>query len=546
MNKGDSKSDSVVENNETPRSPSSPNHGAPAFFASSHSRFDQLPVLPENDESPIDEQRQATVASALGAISSRSLKPAKNSSAQIAVPKASATQTRFPDASAAFASLNSDADSELSRATVRERNAAMLLNDSMADVWFRMGSLSMTPDCSDCKEDSRPRLPAHSYVLATGSSVFYAMFYGGFEKSETIDVPDVDAAAFKILLKYLYTDEIELDADTVLSTLYAGKKYLVGHLVRTCIQFLENSLNSQNVCLLLSQSRLFEDEELMQRCWEVVDAQSELVLSSDGFLDIDVETMKSIVGRETLSCKETVVFQACIRWAENECANKRKIPEPSAREKRQALGPCFDLIRFPTMKVEELANIAAPSRLLEPSEIADLFLGHFARKKPESRFISVPRSRLPVRRCQRFQTSAYRGNQWRYRGRCDSIQFCTDRRIFVVGFGLYGSSNGSAEYKVLVELKRCGQILASSQNRLFSDGSSRVFAVHFDQPVQVEPEIFYTASVVLDGSELSYFGQEGLPEVHTDNVMFQFQCSTESTNGTGVQGGQIPEILFYG
>lgn len=30
------------------------------------------------------------------------------------------------------------------------------------------------------------------------------------------------------------------------------------------------------------------------------------------------------------------------------------------------------------------------------------------------------------------------------------------------------------------------------------------------------------------------------------NVTFQFQCSSESTNGTGVQGGQIPELIFYG
>jgi BTB/POZ domain-containing protein 3/6 len=83
----------------------------------------------------------------------------------------------------------------------------------------------------------------------------------------------------------------------------------------------------------------------------------------------------------------------------------------------------------------------------------------------------------------------------------------------------------------------------------------------------------YTASVVLDGAELSYFGQEGLQEVVVGDskATFQFQCSSESTNGTGVQvisaelysilpsvhctvpsvtpcvqGGQIPEIVFYG
>ena len=42
------------------------------------------------------------------------------------------------------------------------------------------------------------------------------------------------------------------------------------------------------------------------------------------------------------------------------------------------------------------------------------------------------------------------------------------------------------------------------------------------------PELFYYCQVVVQ------------------RVTFQFQCSSESTNGTGVQGGQIPEIIFYG
>ena len=61
----------------------------------------------------------------------------------------------------------------------------------------------------------------------------------------------------------------------------------------------------------------------------------------------------------------------------------------------------------------------------------------------------------------------------------------------------------------------------------------------FDYPVQIEPDTFYTASVVLDGNELSYFGQEGMTEVQCGKVTFQFQCSSDSTNGTGVQGGDV-------
>lgn len=81
--------------------------------------------------------------------------------------------------------------------------------------------------------------------------------------------------------------------------------------------------------------------------------------------------------------------------------------------------------------------------------------------------------------------------------------------------------------------------------KFFSDGSSNTFGVLFENPIQIEADTFYTASAVLDGVELSYFGQEGLTEIQCGKVTFQFQCSSDSTNGTGVQGGQIPEIIFY-
>ena len=162
---------------------------------------------------------------------------------------------------------------------------------------------------------------------------------------------------------------------------------------------------------------------------------------------------------------------------------------------------------------------------------------------------SKPRRGLLTQTCSRFASSAYRSNQWRYRGRTDAIQFCVDKRVFIVGFGLYGSSNGSSDYSVKIELKssgHVGRLLGSNTQQFFSDGSSNTFHVFFDQPVQVEPDMYYVASAVLDGAELSYFGQEGMSEVTVGTVNFQFQGSSESTNGTSVQGGQIPELIFYG
>lgn len=75
--------------------------------------------------------------------------------------------------------------------TIRERNAVMFNNDLMADVHFVVGPPGGTQ-----------RLPGHKYVLAVGSSVFHAMFYGELaEDKDEIRIPDVEPAAFLAMLK---------------------------------------------------------------------------------------------------------------------------------------------------------------------------------------------------------------------------------------------------------------------------------------------------------------------------------------------------------
>ena len=424
------------------------------------------------------------------------------------------------------------------KSSVRERNSAMFNNPLMADIVFVVGPAG-----------GSKRVPAHRYVLATGSTVFYAMLYGGLadQDAEEIVVPDVDPEAFLAMLKYLYCDEIHLDQDSVLATLYAAKKYIVPHLARECVKYLETSLTAKNACLLLSQARLFEEPELMQRCWDVIGAQAEIALMSEGFTDIDFNTLLTILNRETLNCSELSVFLAAREWARAECVRREE--EDTADNMRRVLGSAMQCIRFPCMNLQQFADSPAQSGMLSLQETTDIFLNFTAKQKPPVEYPTNPRLGMKPLTCHRFQSSAYRSNQWRYRGRCDSIQFCVDRRIFIVGFGMYGSSNGSADYTVRIQLKHSGKVMADNTQKFQSDGSSNTFPVYFDHPVQIEPDKSYTASAVLDGAELSYFGQEGLSEVvisQAQSLTFMFQCSADSTNGTGVQGGQIPEIIFYG
>lgn len=89
------------------------------------------------------------------------------------------------------AKLSQEVNWQAGLSTVRERNAVMFNNPLIADIHFNVGS------GSNCQ-----RIPAHKYVLSTGSSVFTAMFHGGLaDKKDEIEIPDVEPGAFLNLLR---------------------------------------------------------------------------------------------------------------------------------------------------------------------------------------------------------------------------------------------------------------------------------------------------------------------------------------------------------
>ena len=98
----------------------------------------------------------------------------------------------------------------------------MFNNTLLADVWFSVGSealqAQLTPaggsgDLTANSATAMPKkIPAHKYVLATASTVFYAMFYGGCagdREKDLIEVPDVEPQVPKNFLLAYMQAEIE-------------------------------------------------------------------------------------------------------------------------------------------------------------------------------------------------------------------------------------------------------------------------------------------------------------------------------------------------
>lgn len=417
------------------------------------------------------------------------------------------------------------------------RLSYLLFNKRMSDVTFCVG-----PE----KED----IPAHKFILSISSSVFEAMFYGRLaSESNEIAVPDIEPTAFRNLLRFLYTDEVCVEPDTVMATLYTAKKYVVPTLEDQCVAFLEQSLSTDNAFLLLTQARLFDVPRLIMQCYDLIDRHTQACLNSDCFLEIDNNTLEAVLTRDTLRVREIVLYQAVIRWADADCQHKNLLLCASSR--RGALKNCANLIRYPLMSSQEFAAGPAQDGLLTDKQMVQLFLYFNLNPKPTSEFLDKPRCCMTGRElvCCRFYEV---DSRWGYSGASDRIRFQVDQRIFVAGFGLYGSIHGPAEYDVDIELiyTATNNTIASHKTKFNCDGSNRTFRVVFKEPVEVLPHTNYAAVATIKGRD-SFYGTRGVRKMSlpckndTNHITFQFSYASGTNNGTSVEDGQIPEIIFY-
>nr|XP_045758229.1 BTB/POZ domain-containing protein 2 [Mirounga angustirostris] len=303
---------------------------------------------------------------------------------------------------------------QATKPTLKERFAFLFNNEVLCDVHFLVG-----------KGLGAQRIPAHRFVLAVGSAVFDAMFNGGMATTSTeIELPDVEPAAFLALLKFLYSDEVQIGPETVMTTLYTAKKYAVPALEAHCVEFLKKNLRADNAFMLLTQARLFDEPQLASLCLENIDKNTADAITAEGFTDIDLDTLVAVLERDTLGIREVRLFSAVVRWSEAECQRQQLPVTPE--NKRKVLGKALALIRFPLMTIEEFAAGPAQSGILVDREVVSLFLHFTVNPKPRVDFIDRPRCCLRGKECSinRFQQVESR---WGYSGTSDRIRWAAAR-----------------------------------------------------------------------------------------------------------------------
>ena len=425
---------------------------------------------------------------------------------------------------------------------ITERTTFIFNTQLLSDVKF------VVPASTGVNE-SKKVIPAHKFVLAISSPVFYAMFYGQMaETTDSIELPDCEYESLLEMFSYLYSDKVNLSGSNVMQVLYLANKYMIPSLAEKCAEYLRLSLKASNVFCILPHAQKFEDKDLEDRCWKVIEEQTEEALKSDEFVTVERSLVETVVERGGLNVKEVELFKAVDRWAAEQ--SKSQVITHDGESKRRILGEeIVKAIRFPLMSQQEFASVVIDSHILTLEEVGEM-MKHFSdvstTSLPFSQVPRIPRMDASIlHRCQRFQ--ATRTIDWVYGRSLECINFSVNKPIMLHGVQHFGSKGCSNTVSLRVKDTTDGSSLVNQSGTYESkiDMTCRYygFSVLFDRPVCLVENKEYKIESLIKGPN-SLFGTNGQPSVECQGVVFTFRASPGSSTGTNVLHGQFP-VLFW-
>ncbi|KAI5704286.1 hypothetical protein M8J75_003751 [Diaphorina citri] len=239
----------------------------------------------------------------------------------------------------------------------------------------RFQKLFELAEWADCKflvgsDEPRTEFLCHKLVLAASSPVFEALFYGSLanKQDEPVVLPDMEPEHFQLFIKYLYTDTLIIpDLDTAQGILYAAQKYLIPHLAKHCVKYLECSLNLDNLLDTLRIAECFKESHLRKQCLKMMCTNPCVWWNPDliGVATLSPSTFSYLLDIMPLPSRELDVLLLLIGWGRASCKALDIIP--TGTNIRELLDQ-YDLlrrVRFLRMSSEEFALVKQREILTE-------------------------------------------------------------------------------------------------------------------------------------------------------------------------------------
>lgn len=104
------------------------------------------------------------------------------------------------------------------------------------------------------------------------------------DKNKVIRIPDVAPIGFENLLRYAYTDSLNLNSvEDAMLTAYAAKKYLLPQLLRECLNYIEKNIAPSSACAVYEFAQVLNSQQLILQAINLIDRQTYNVITHKSF-----------------------------------------------------------------------------------------------------------------------------------------------------------------------------------------------------------------------------------------------------------------------
>ena len=320
-------------------------------------------------------------------------------------------------------------------------------------------------------------------------------------------------------------------------------------LAEKCSEYLQENLDPSNVFSILPSAQKYEDKNLVDRCWKVIDKHTNAAVKSDGFATIERSLLEAIVVRHTLSIAEIELFKAVELWATKEC-QRQGLEKADGKDKRRILGEqIVKGIHFPTMKQDDFASVVLDSGILMTEEIIQIMKYFNSVLTSPVGFSETKRcGSLSVQRCCRFNSVVQWDSGLTTHAHC--INFSVNKDILLHGVCIFGIENSTM--LVDVEVNEGASNLVSKSGQFSSKLCTLKlfcyyygFTVMFDAPIVIKKNTVHhlQAKTISPTGKKMMCGDIGVCSVISAGVTFIFTDCFER-NGSDFERRQFPELLF--
>ncbi|XP_053678017.1 uncharacterized protein LOC128728419 [Anopheles nili] len=187
--------------------------------------------------------------------------------------------------------------------TISSRQQALVNNQFSSDVTFLVGP-------------EKKRIYAHKIFLTLASEYFYVMFHGNFveAKKDEVVLEDVDPDVFLVILRYIYSRNVEITLDNARNIFDYAQKYMLPELIEQLGQFLVSRVDSSSVLRIFKDNSHYDYSEVNEACLFIIQDNPVFYFNHEDFTTIDMGRLSKILRLNKINCTIDQLQNALEIW----------------------------------------------------------------------------------------------------------------------------------------------------------------------------------------------------------------------------------------